>query len=192
MHSSSIMDDLFSLFTRRLDAAGIVSMVTGSVAATAYGEPRMTHDVDLVVVLDDAAIGRLVAAFPDEEFYCAPAEVIRVESHRGHRGHFNIIHHETGFKADVYIAGRDPLHRWALAHRRRLELGTESLSVAPPEYVIVRKLEFFREGGSMKHLDDIRGMLRHSGGELDLPELQRILEERNLTDLWLRASRTQE
>jgi hypothetical protein len=181
------MDDLFSLFTRRLDQAGIVSMVTGSVAATAYGEPRMTHDVDLVVVLDDAAITRLVAAFPDEEFYCAPAEVIRVESRRGHRGHFNIIHHETGFKADVYIAGRDPLHRWALAHRRRIALGSESLSVAPPEYVIVRKLEYFREGGSLKHLDDIRGMLRQLGGTLDLPELERMLAERGLGELWTRA-----
>jgi len=28
--------------------------------------------------------------------------------------------------------------------------------VAAPEYVIVRKLEFFREGGSEKHLRDIR------------------------------------
>ena len=65
-------------------------------------------------------IDALVRAFPDEDFYCAPAEVIRVEARRRQRGHFNIIHHETGFKADMYVAGDDPLHRWALARQRRL------------------------------------------------------------------------
>ena len=33
------------------------------------------------------------------------------------------------------------------------------LHVAPPEYVVVRKLEFYREGRSAKHLRDIRSML---------------------------------
>ena len=178
------MDDLFSLFTSRLERAGVQAMVTGSVAAMIYGEPRLTHDVDLVVVLDDAAIQRLVAAFPDEEFYCAPTEVIRAESRRGHRGHFNIIHHETGFKADVYIAGRDPLHAWALANLRTISLAGTTLSVAPPEYVIARKLEYYREGNSAKHPEDIRRMLAHLGDDLDRDALERMIAERGLGVQW--------
>ena len=178
------MDDLFLLFTARLQAAGVEAMVTGSVAAMIYGEPRLTHDVDLVVVLDDAAITRLVAAFPDEEFYCAPAEVILAECRRGHRGHFNIIHHETGFKADVYIAGRDPLHAWALANARRIPLAGTALRVAPPEYVIVRKLEYYREGGSTRHPEDIRHMLAHLGDDLDRDALERMIDERGLGPQW--------
>jgi hypothetical protein len=181
------MDEPITLFTSRFTAAGLVALVTGSVAASIYGEPRMTNDLDLVLELDDAAIARLVAAFPDEDFYCAPAEVIRVELRRGHRGHFNIIHHETGFKADVYIAGRDPLHRWALAHRRTIVLGGETLMLAPPEYVIVRKLEYFREGESAKHLDDIRGMLGQLGDAIDREGLDRMIAARGLGDLWARA-----
>ncbi len=178
------MDDLFALFTTRLDAVGIESMVTGSVAAMVYGEPRLTNDIDLVVVLEVAAIARLVAAFPPEEFYCAPAEVIRVEVLRGHRGHFNIIHHATGFKADVYIAGRDPLHRWALQHTRSLALGTAVLRVAPPEYVIVRKLEYFREGQSHKHVDDITRMLAQLGAKLDGDTLEHMIAQRGLSEIW--------
>jgi hypothetical protein len=36
----------------------------------------------------------------------------------GQRGHCNLIHHDSGFNADIYIAF-DELHRWALAHRSR-------------------------------------------------------------------------
>lgn len=172
------------MFTSRLDAAGIAYMVTGSVAAMVYGEPRLTHDVDLVVDLDEQALPAFVAAFPDDEFYCAPLEVMRVELGRRQRGHFNVIHHTTGFKADVYLVGREPLHRWAMARRRPLTLGAASLQVAPPEYVIVRKLEFFREGGSERHLQDIRGMLRHSADVIDHAVLAEMIDERGLAREW--------
>lgn len=75
------------------------------------------------------------------------------------RGAFNLIHHASQFKADVYLAARDPLHAWALEHRRRISLESGGAWIAPPEYVIVRKLEYLREGGSDKHLRDIRFMI---------------------------------
>lgn len=178
------MNDLFTLFTSRLEAAGIEAIVTGSVAAMLYGDPRLTHDIDLVVLLDDRSIRALVRAFPDEEFYCAPAEVILVEARRPQRGHFNIIHHDTGFKADVYIAGRDPLHRWALANRRQVAFGDAVISVAPPEYVIVRKLQFYREGHSAKHVSDIRGILRQQGGGIDRGQIEVKVAQLGLQAEW--------
>ena len=75
------------------------------------------------------------------------------------RGAFNLIHHASQFKADIYIASRDRLHAWALEHRRRIELEGTGTWIAPPEYVILRKLEWLREGGQDKHLRDIRFML---------------------------------
>lgn len=41
--------NVFLLFVRRLNSLGIRYMVTGSVASIAYGEARLTHDVDIVV-----------------------------------------------------------------------------------------------------------------------------------------------
>ncbi len=58
--------------------------------------------------------GRFADAFPLEEFYCPPTEVIEQEALRAQRGHFNLIHHESGFKADIYLANRDEFHRWVL------------------------------------------------------------------------------
>ncbi len=159
MPISSGPAELFTLFTERLDGLGVDYMVTGSVATILYGTPRLTHDIDLVVRLGAADAARFVAAFPEEDFYCAPADIVRIEALRPQRGHFNVIHHETGFKADVYLFGNDPLHRWAFKNINRVSLGDRGLNVAPPEYVLLRKLEYHREGGSQKHIDDIRGLL---------------------------------
>jgi hypothetical protein len=59
--------------------------------------------------------------------------------------------------------------------------------VAPPEYVIVRKLEFYREGGSEKHLRDIRSMLETSPDAIDHAELERMIAERGLQEAWKEA-----
>ena len=122
--------------------------------------------------------------FPESDFYCPPLEVITFEAGRDHRGHINLIHIPTGFKADLYFAGRDPLHLWAFRHARTLQFLGEEIRVAPPEYVIVRKLEFYREGGSEKHLRDIRTMLRTGTNLLREAELASLLAERGLEALW--------
>jgi len=172
------------IFTQRFDAVGIRYMVTGSVAATLYGEPRLTNDVDIVAVILDGHLAPLANAFPLDEFYLPPEEVIRVEAARTHRGHFNIIHHATGFKADVYLAGRDVLHDWGLEHTRKIEIDGITVSIAPPEYVIVRKLEFYREGESEKHLRDIRAMVEALSSDLDTSLIATIANERGLDEIW--------
>ena len=73
--------------------------------------------------------------------------------------------------------------------RTRAERGAhgEPLIVAPPEYVIVRKLEYFREGGSEKHLRDIRSMLAISAELIQRVDLERWISERGLEEQWKRA-----
>ena len=187
MPSSSPADNLFLLFTRKFDQLGSPYMVSGSVAAMLYGEPRLTNDVDLVVYLDQRAALKLPELFPAAEFYCPPAEIIAVEIAREFRGHFNILHIDSGFKADVYLRGNDPLHIWALEKSRRIQIVDVSVSLAPPEYVIIRKLEYFREGRSEKHLRDINGMLQTSSDAINLPKLNDLIEERALQSEWQQA-----
>ncbi len=124
-----------------------------------------------------------MAAFPLEEFYCPPDDVLAIEVRRGQRGHANLIHHETGFKADIYIAF-DELHRWGLAHRSRIDLDGFTIQVAPVEYVIVRKLEYYKEGRSEKHLRDIRSMLTVSD-QIDLPLLDQFIGSHGLDAEWM-------
>ena len=178
--------NLFLIFVNRLNDSGIRYMITGAVASIVYGEPRLTHDIDLVLELDDASAQKLVEGFPLEEFYCPPFEILKIEAKRSHRGHFNLIHHETGFKADCYIMGQDELHSWAMPNRRKFEIEGEPIWLAPPEYVILRKLEFFREGGSEKHLNDIVSMIEVSSEQIDFEELQSKIKDYALGKEWLK------
>ena len=177
----------FLIFTRKLRELGLRYMVSGSVAAIFYGEPRLTNDVDIILFIDRDDAGRLAAAFPPDEFYCPPDEVIRLEAAREQRGHFNLIHHTSGFKADIYLGGHDALHAWGLAHALEADLGGDPVVFAPPEYVIVRKLQFFREGRSGKHLRDIQRRLIGLGKDWDRTELVQLIAEHALTSEWQEA-----
>ncbi|HAV60958.1 MAG TPA: hypothetical protein DCY13_01160 [Verrucomicrobiales bacterium] len=179
--------DLSLLFVRPLNQLGLRYLVSGSVAAIVYGEPRMTHDVDFVIFLRDEDIQQLVASFATPEFYVPPAEQIALEVVRPAKGHFNIIHVDTGFKADFYPAGRDAFHGWAFRNAQRMEYCGEPMIVAPPEYVIVRKLQYFREGGSEKHLRDIRAMLAVSNEQIDRAVVEDWVNRLSVAAEWNRA-----
>lgn len=179
--------DIITIFVTRLNRTGIRYMITGSVACVIYGEPRMTHDVDLVLEAGSKTVEKIVEAFPLDAFYCPPLESLMIEAARSLRGHFNLVHHETGLRADVYTVGRDPLHHWAMANRKSFEIQGERVWLAPPEYVILRKLEFYREGGSDKHLGDIGGILEMSSDHLDMDWLQGKIHDYGLTREWQKA-----
>jgi hypothetical protein len=109
---------------------------------------------------------------------------------RDQRGHFNVVHADSGLKADFYTAGREDLHAWAFRNARTYTIGGNPIRLAPPEYVILRKLEYYREGGSEKHLRDIIAMLKVSGEMLDRSALQEWIGRRNLKAEWDRCEPT--
>jgi len=176
--------ELSLLFLRPLNKLGVRYIVSGSVASMLYGEPRFTNDVDVVVFLRHDDIPRLMAAFPSPEFYLPPAEIIAAEIARPQSGQFNALHVATGFKADIYTTGRDEFNAWAFRNARKMEFKGELIVVAPPECVIVRKLEYYREGESDKHLRDIRSMLAVSGDQINWAELDEWIRVRGLEAEW--------
>ncbi|HMN68902.1 MAG TPA: hypothetical protein PKC28_10225 [Bdellovibrionales bacterium] len=181
--------DLLAVFLGPLEKNGIPYFVTGSIASIFYGEPRLTHDVDIVVHLSQDHLSKFSAFFSSDKFYCPPEEVIQIENKRRPFGHFNLIHHESGFKADIYPDAGDKLHQWAFQNRRHIAFGAISIWIAPPEYVIIRKLEYFREGGSEKHLEDIRKMLLQVESTLDKTFLEKEIQSRGLAQYWERVAK---
>lgn len=171
--------DFITLFVAPLEKAGIRYMIAGSVASSIYGEPRNTLDIDMVVLPDSNQISQFPALFPAEDYYLPPNEVIAIESRREANGHFNIIHHNTGLKADIYLSRNHPALPWALEHTRRVPTATCEISLAPPEYVIIHKLGFYKESGHQRHLRDIAGMIEQQ--ELDQTLLQHHITALNLT-----------
>ncbi len=159
-------------------------MISGSLASIFYGEPRLTMDVDIVVHLDRDEAAGLPGFFPPDGFYLPPPEVLAAELARPTRGHFNVIHFESGQKADFYPSRRHPYWQWAFDHRQLGKVGEDEAWYAPPEYVIMWKLEFFREGGGDKHLRDIRGMLLVNEDTIDRGLIDRATVELGLGAQW--------
>ena len=152
-------DELLHHAVQALESLGLRYLVTGSVATIYYGEPRFTNDIDIVVELPANRVDDLCAAFPAGEFYVS-AEAARqaVERH----SQFNVIHPASGLKVDLMVASGD----------------------ASPEDVILKTLEYYREGGSEKHLRDIAGVLKISGEQVDRAYIADWAKRLGLLDLW--------
>jgi hypothetical protein len=99
-----IQPDFFSLFLHPLNSIEVPYMITGAVASTIYGEPRLTQDIDIVLDLDRNGVPRLATAFPPDQYYVPPEEALEEEVGRPSGGHFNLLHLETGLRADCYLA----------------------------------------------------------------------------------------
>lgn len=179
-----IQATIFTIFTEKLNQLAIPYAVTGSVASIVYGEPRMTHDIDMVVHLAVNRVGEVINAFPSSDFYIPPREILISEIRRPIRGHCNLVHHDSGFKADIYFAGTDEFQQWAIQNSKVMDIDGFKISLAPPEYVIIKKLEFYREGAGKKHLDDIRNMINFLGTRLQTDIIEQCVSQFKLMDEW--------
>jgi hypothetical protein len=154
-----------------LEATEIDYVIWGGVAAVMYGEPRFTQDLDVVVRLGPGRAETLARLLGEDGYYVS-AEAIGEALDRN--SCFNVIHLETGIKIDFCVAGRDPIHTWAFEHRRVKNFDEfRQAAYMPPESVILAKLRAYRDSNSSRHLEDIAGILRVSGPELDLDYIAR-------------------
>ena len=88
-------------------------------------------------------------------------------------------------KRILYPTGRDELNAWAFRGKRIIEFERrECHGCCRREYVIVRKLEYFREGRAEKHLRDIRAILAVSGEQLDRLTMNDWIQRRGLEAEW--------
>ncbi len=165
-----------------LERLGVPYFVVGSYASIAYGEARLTQDVDIVAAFDTRHVDALLGEFPSPEYYLSEAalrEAIQTSTQ------FNVIHPASGQKIDFILPRGD---RWAavrMARRRPVRLLPDrDVMTAAPEDVILGKLWYYSLGGGDRHLRDIAGMLRISGKDIDRAEVERWARELGFLDAW--------
>jgi len=168
---------------RCFEKHGLRYFVTGAVAAIAYGEPRLTNDIDIVADIRDEDIPRLKSCYPEAEFYFDEDSARRAVKARSQ---FNIIHPGSGLKIDVMVSRGDAFDRSRFRRARRLKpVEDMEIDFASPEDVILKKMVFYKEGESAKHLRDIAGILKISGDTIDFSYLEEWVEHLDLKDVWL-------
>ena len=165
-----------------LEEMEITYMVVGSIASSAYGEPRLTQDIDILVSLTADDAEPLARAFPLPDYYVSLEAVKEAISHGGQ---FNVIHPASGNKVDFMMAPRDPWGREQLSRRQRVRIlpDTEGYT-ASPEDIIISKMKYYRQGGSEKHLRDITGIVKVSGKDVDFKYIANWAEKLELSEIW--------
>jgi hypothetical protein len=174
--------DLLRYVARVIEGLGLRYFVTGSTVTIFYGEPRLTNDIDVVVELPESRIEEFCRQFPEDEFYVSQAsahDAVR------RKAQFNIIHPASGLKVDVIVPEPGPFNQSRFARVRRVHAGQDfEACFASPEDAILKKMEYYREGGSEKHLRDITGVLRTSGEQIDMAYIAQWAERMGLGDIW--------
>jgi len=174
--------ELLERLAQTLESLRVPYLITGSMATIAYGEPRFTNDIDVVVRLAAHQIDDLCRAFPPEEFYISREAVADAVTHHTQ---FNVLHPTSGLKIDVMVADDSEFNQDRFSRARSLRVAADrEVIFASPEDVIIKKLVFYREGGSDKHLRDISGVLKIMGDEIDRAYIERWVLRLGLTREW--------
>jgi hypothetical protein len=169
-----------------LENAGIAYMVTGSIASSMQGEPRSTHDIDLVVALAPEHVDVVHRAFPPSKYYLSE-QSIRDAIH--HRSMFNLLDIDGGDKVDFRILTNDDFDRSRFSRRRQqfAEAMQISIHVSSPEDTILSKLRWAElSGGSEKQFNDALRVYEVQFSGLDFNYLNEWSQRLAVERLWQR------
>jgi hypothetical protein len=175
--------DVLRDIAKRLAAAGIPYMVTGSMAANFYAVPRMTRDIDIVVELSVRDVDRLITLVQSDCY------VDRDMVHRAVReqGMFNVIHTNLLVKIDFVVRKETPYRVEEFSRRRRVLLKGEAIFLVAPEDLILSKLDWAKDTRSEVQLADVRGLLANVEG-LDREYLARWANRLGIDELYREVS----
>jgi len=176
---------LFELLQKVVEAferLQIQYLVTGAIASVAYGEPRLTNDIDIVAAIKEEHVSCLLEAFPSHDFYVSEEAMTNAIQHQGQ---FNIIHSSSGLKVDVIIRKDTEFNCSRFSRIRRIQPAESyQANFSSPEDVIIKKMEYYRESGSEKHLRDITGIMKISRDILDYSYIGEWVKRMDLAEIW--------
>ncbi|OQD46232.1 hypothetical protein BIY37_04315 [Candidatus Brocadia sapporoensis] len=156
-------------------------MITGSVASSLQGEPRSTHDIDLVVAIERTDAKKMIKAFPLPDFYLDEESVIDAINRQGM---FNLIDVNSGDKVDFWTLTNEPFDQSRFARRYAEELGGMRLTVSRPEDTILAKLRWAKlSGGSEKQFIDALRVYEVQLKELDMDYLHSWAKKIGVTSI---------
>ena len=175
------------LVIEALEAAGIEYLIGGAIAEWAWGEPRATQDLDLVVKIPIKAINKLSKELEKRDMLI-PAEII-LDSILEERADIpiNAIHMYSGLKADLYpMREGDKLRQSAFRRRQQVDYGPPigKVYIHSPEDLILYKLIYFGLSQQSKHSRDIAAILKSKKNELDMEYIKQWVDRLGLSSLW--------
>ena len=180
-------EEFVRLVIEAIEAAEIEYMIGGAVAAWAWGEPRSTLDLDLVVNIPLESVNRLSDELKKRKML-VPAEIIldnilkdRIDLP------INAIHMDSGYKADLYpVRAGDELRASAFKRRQEINLGESfgQVYLHSPEDLIIYKLWYYSLSQQTKHIRDITSIVMTLNDELDYSYIEMWVIKKGIINIW--------
>lgn len=179
--------DFVCLVLDALEAASVEYLIGGAVAVWAWGEPRATLDVDLVLDIPLEATVRLSEELQKRGMLVPPEIILDTILEQRIDLPISAIHGNSGYKADLYpLREGDELRKSALSRRQKIDLGEPlgEVYLHSPEDLILYKLWYYSLSQQTKHLRDITSIVLSVGDQLDYEYVALWANQKGLTSLW--------
>ena len=157
--------DVLNTAIEALSTPPLPYCLIGALALGAYGRPRATHDVDLLILTDSATSHSYLDPLRAKGFAVAS------DWHEGNPMARDVVmrlKHTSApdFPLDLIFA-TSPLHKNALDRRKLIDLHGTRVSISSAEDLILLKLS----AGRPRDFDDVMGIVGNASAPLDLDYL---------------------
>jgi len=177
-------DDFFRRVITALDRANVPYMVTGSFASSAHGRARASYDIDIVIAPTDEQLRALIREFPADRYYADEEDAFESKKWVSQ---FNVIDFSSTWKVDLIFRKDREFSRAEFDRRRLHTIEGMRVYVATPEDVLISKLEWAKMGESDRQIEDVVGIIRIQGSQLDIAYIERWVRELALETQWQKA-----
>lgn len=167
-----------------LNKAKFPYMITGAYAVSYYGEPRATHDLDIVMEISRTDVDKICRIFGAGGY---EFDRNMIENAATYHSHFTVIHSDSNLRIDFWMVRNKNEDRARFARRRKIKLFDLPTAMISPEDIILVKLKWFAESKNIKHFNDAAGIIRVQQGKLDFPYIAEWLETLGIKGFWRKA-----
>lgn len=176
--------DALKAAIKLLNKAQFPYMITGAYAVSYYGEPRATHDLDVVVEISESDIEKICRTFRSGGY---EFDRDMIDNAVAYHSHFTVIHSKSNMRIDFWMVKSKKPDQTRFARRRKVKLFELPAGMISPEDIILVKLKWFAESKNTKHFNDAVGIIKVQQGRLDSPYVAEWLKPLGIKKFWRKA-----
>ncbi|HOV15213.1 MAG TPA: hypothetical protein PK771_13070 [Spirochaetota bacterium] len=158
-------------------------MLTGSIVSSIQGEPRSTHDIDIIVHINSTKDIKLILNdYKSPDFYL---DAESIDESIKSQSMFNLIDTNNGEKADFWILTNSDFDKSRFERKILQKIENFGLYISTPEDTILAKLLWSKNsGGSKKQFIDALRIYEVQKDILDINYIELWAKKLDVTEVW--------
>ncbi|MCL6087940.1 MAG: hypothetical protein M1475_05970 [Actinobacteria bacterium] len=173
-----------------LNKNNIEYMLTGSLVSSLQGEPRLTHDIDLIININENEENKIADIFSKDIFYFDTDEIIQAIKNKTQ---FNIIACDGSGKIDFWLLTGSNFDKSRFTRRiKKIFFGID-VFVSTPEDTIIEKLYWSKlSGKSQKQFTDALRVFEIQYDILNMDYIKYWVDKLLLNDIFIELEKSRE